>query len=122
MTKSMKAGLFSAFIFPGSGHFYLRQHVQGILLATISGGCLIALLSIAVDKAQQISDKILAGEIPLDATRIAEEVTKQAAVGGTQLADISTWMLLVCWLVGIVDSYRVGRIRDKADRSREHRT
>jgi hypothetical protein len=83
----------------------------------VSVACFTILLSIALEKAQQISDKILSGEIPLDLTRITEEVTNHAATGGIQWADISTYLLLVCWLIGIVDSYRVGRLKDKADNS-----
>jgi hypothetical protein len=117
MSKSLKAVLFSAFVFPGSGHLYLRKPVQGSLLVVVSMACVTILLSIALEKAQQISDKILSGEIPLDVARITEEVTNHAAAGGTQWADISTYLLLVCWLVGIVDSYRLGRLKDKADNS-----
>ena len=119
MSKSLKAVLFSAFVFPGSGHLYLRKPVQGSLLVVVSIACITILLSIALEKAQQISDKILSGEIPLDVTRITEEITSRASTGGTQWADISTYLLLVCWLVGMVDSYRLGRLQDKAERAIE---
>ena len=117
MGNSLKAVLFSAFVFPGSGHLYLRKPFQGSLLVVVSIACITILLSIAMEKAQQISDKILSGEIPLDLNRITEEVTNHAAAGGTQWANISTYLLLVCWLIGIVDSYRLGRLKDKADKS-----
>lgn len=116
MAKSVKAALFSALVFPGSGHFFLKRHIQGFLLAAVSIVCVYALLSTAVEKAQEISLKIQSGEIPLDLSRITEEVSKQAASNGTELANISTYLLLICWLVGIIDSYRVGRIQDKVDR------
>ena len=117
MSNAVKAVLFSAFVFPGSGHLYLRKTVQGGLLVIVSIACVTILLSIAMEKAQQISDKILSGEIPLDVTRITEEITNHAATGGTQWAEIATYLLLVCWLVGIVDSFRIGRLKDKADNS-----
>ncbi len=117
MSKSLKAVLFSAFVFPGSGHLFLKKPIQGSLLVVVSIGCITILLSLALEKAQQISDKILSGEIPLDVTRITEEITRHAATGGTQWADISTYLLLICWLVSIVDSYRLGRLKDKADNS-----
>ena len=117
MSNALKAVLFSAFVFPGSGHLYLRKTVQGGLLVIVSIACVTILLSIAMEKAQQISDKILSGEIPLDVARITEEITSHVATGGTQWADIATYLLLVCWLIGIVDSFRVGRLKDKADNS-----
>jgi len=118
MNQSLKAALFSAFIFPGSGHFLLKKPVLGSMLGAVSILCLWALLSTALEKAQEISFKIQSGEIPLDITRITEEVSTQVAAGGTQLADIATYLLLICWLVGIVDSYRAGRLQDKANSAR----
>jgi hypothetical protein len=122
MRKSLKAALFSALLFPGSGHFFLKKHVRAALLAGVSIACVYALLSTAVAMAQEISVKIQSGEIPFDVTRITEEVSKQTASSGTQLADISTYLLAICWLVGIVDSYRVGRLQNKDDSSRDKET
>jgi hypothetical protein len=119
MRLSLKAALFSAFVLPGSGHFLLRKHVQGALLSGVTFLCIWALLSTALEKAQEISLKIQSGEIPLDITRITDEVTKQTAGGGTQLTDIATYLLGICWLVGIVDSFRVGRLLDKGDSARD---
>jgi hypothetical protein len=122
MRKPLKAALFSALLFPGSGHFFLKKHVRGTLLAGVSIVCVYALLSTAVEMAQEISVKIQSGEIPFDVTRITEEVSKQTASSGTQLADISTYLLAICWLVGIVDSFRVGRLQNKDDSSRDKQT
>jgi len=115
MKLSLKAALFSAFIFPGSGHFLLKKPVPGSLLAGVSILCVWALLSTALEKAQEISLKIQSGEVQLDISRITEEVSKQVAGGGTQLAEIATYLLLICWLLGIVDSYRVGWLQNKAN-------
>jgi len=115
MQQSLKAALFSALIFPGSGHFLLKKHVRGVLLAGVSILCIWALLSVAIEKAQEISLKIQSGEIPLDIARITDEVTKQTIGGDTQLAEVATYLLVACWLVGIVDSFRVGRLLDKRD-------
>lgn len=115
MSQSLKAALFSAFVFPGSGHFLLKKPIHGSLLAGVSILCLWALLSTALEKVREISLKIQSGEIPLDISRITEEVSRQVADGSTQLAYIATYLLLICWLLGIVDSYRVGWLQDKAN-------
>ena len=122
MKKSLKAGLFSAFVFPGGGHLYLKKYIQAALLILVSVACVGVLLSVAMAKAQQISDKILAGEIPLDLARITAEISSQVGAGGTQNADIATYVLLICWLAGIIDSYRLGRIQDKVDDSGKRQT
>jgi hypothetical protein len=115
MSHAMKAALFSAFIFPGSGHFLLKKHVRGTLLAGVTILCVWVLLSIALEKAQEISLKIQSGEIPFDLGRITEEASKLTASSGTLQADVATYLLIICWLAGTVDAYRVGRLKDKDD-------
>jgi len=112
MNRSMKAALLSAFVFPGVGHVYLKRYISGTLLA---GTALIALyfaITAAVERALQIVDKIQSGEIQPDVAVITELVTKQATGADAKLINIATAVLIITWLIGIVDSYRVGRLQD----------
>ena len=121
MSKSLKAALLSALVFPGSGHFMLRKHVAGVFLAGVSAICVYVFLSTALEIAQEISLKIQTGEIPLDVARITEAISTQIAATDTGYVGISTYVLAACWLLGIGDSYRVGRLQDKADHANETR-
>ena len=115
MRKSIKAMLFSALVFPGSGHFILRKRVRGALLAVISIACLYVLVATALEIAKQISDEILSGQIPLDSARITDEIVARSAGGDSLAVSISTYLLLACWLLGIVDSFRDGLFHYKHD-------
>jgi hypothetical protein len=117
MSKSLKAALLSAFIFPGVGHFFLKKYVQGLLLAGIATVCLYLLLVTTIAVAQEISDKILSGEISMDIVRITEAISIQLANSSIQQINITTSLFFICWLVSIIDSYRLGYIEDKGDRS-----
>ena len=119
MKQSLKAALISAFVLPGGGHFFLKKRVQGALLSGVTIVCTWVLLSAALERAQEISLKIQSGEIPLDIARITDAVTKQTTGDGAQLIDIATYLLGICWLIGIVDSFRVGRLLDKDDSERD---
>ena len=112
MKKTEKAVLLSALVLPGSGHFFLKRYVSGFLLA---GTALVAsyfLISGVISKALDIADKIKRGDIPPDIAAITELVAQQPS--GTELQSLNTAMifLVVAWLIGIVDSYRVGRQLD----------
>ncbi|MCP4984366.1 MAG: hypothetical protein GY935_28175 [Gammaproteobacteria bacterium] len=113
MSNSLKAALFSTLVFPGAGHFFLKKPIQGFILAAITVASICVLMVRIIEISQQISDRILSGEIPYDIARISEEVSKQVA-GSFQLTDFTTWILIICWLVGIADSYRVGRLQEKS--------
>ena len=66
-----------------------------------------------LETALQITEKIQSGEVQLDATTITELVSKQAMGTEAQLLNIASAVLFISWLIGIVDSYRVGRAQDK---------
>lgn len=107
----------SAFIYPGSGHFFLKKPVQGALLAGVATVCLCLLLVTTVEIAQQISDRILSGEIPMDIARITQEILKQLASSSIHQINITTSLIFISWLVSIIDSYRLGSLEDKSDGS-----
>ena len=109
----MKAALLSAFVFPGAGHFLLKKYVSGAALAGIALAGLYYLIAKTVEKALRIAEEIQSGNVQLDATTITELVTKQATGTDAQLLDIAVAVFFIAWLIGIIDSYRVGRTRDK---------
>jgi len=115
MKKSTAAALLSAFVFPGAGHLYLKKYIPGIVLI---GALLVAVYYVitkSIESALQIVDKIQTGDVPLDAAAITELVSKQSAGTDSQLIKFATLAILICWVFGIIDSYRVGRMRDKSE-------
>lgn len=107
--------LFSAFVFPGAGHVYLKKPIPGVALIGASCAALYYLASKAVESALQITEKIQSGEVQLDANAISDLLSKQATGSEAQLVNIATAAFIICWLVGIIDSYRLGRVRDQKD-------
>ena len=113
----MKAVLLSACVFPGAGHFFLKKTGTGIALAATALISLYVVISSVVEMALQIADKIQRGEVQGDIVAIAELVTQQSVAADSQPVESATAILIVAWLIGIVDSYRVGRqsqVDDKA--------
>ena len=115
MSKSMKAALLSAFVFPGVGHFFLKKHIAGTVLAGAAFASLYLVISNTVERALQISEKIQHGEVQLDVAAITELLTKQPTGTEPQLLNIASTVFIISWLIGIVDSYRVGHVQGKAD-------
>jgi hypothetical protein len=114
MKKSYKAALFSALIFPGSGHFLLKQYALGFFFAGTATGCISVLVFRAIAIAQTIRDQMLSGEIPLDIARISSEISIQSEAAGSTTVTVATWALILCWLAGTADAFRLGRQRDQA--------
>jgi len=109
----MKAALLSGLVFPGLGHFYLRRYLHGMALAVGAAVAIYFLVATAVHTALDIVGKIENGTVPLDVTAITDLVTQQSQ-GTAQLTSIATIALLAVWLLGIADSYRIGRSQERA--------
>ncbi|HVY21789.1 MAG TPA: hypothetical protein VG962_00365 [Steroidobacteraceae bacterium] len=107
MKRSAKAVLLSGLVFPGVGHIYLKRFIPGIvlaLIATVATGCLIAN---ATHIAMAVFDKVINGEVAPDATIITNMVSQQSQQVARS-SDIATYMLIAAWLIGVIDSYRIG--------------
>ena len=115
MKKSTKAALLSAFVFPGAGHLYLKKFVSGSILVGVSLVGIYYLVTTTVERAWEIAEKIQSGAVQLDAMTVTELVSQQSAGSDAQLANIATLAIIICWVLGIIDSYRVGRVKDKND-------
>ena len=108
MNRSLKAVLLSALVFPGAGHFSLNKPVLGGLISVATIICLYFLLTTAVEIAQQISLEIQSGAVQFDVAKISEKVSQDLAGSDGQGINIPLFLLVVCWLVGIADSVRIG--------------
>ncbi|KAA3629987.1 MAG: hypothetical protein DWQ09_02335 [Proteobacteria bacterium] len=115
MSKSIKAALLSALLFPGIGHFYLKKPIPGTVLAVTAFAALYVLVSNALERAMQISDQILSGTVQPDPAAISQLLAQQPAGTEDTLLGIAPAALLTVWLIGIVGAFRAGRVHSKSD-------
>lgn len=111
MKKSNKAVLLSALVFPGAGHFLLKKRVIGSVLVCASLVALYLIIANMLNRAQEIADKILSGDVAPDVAAITELLSRQPA-DESQLLDVAWAVLVISWLIAIADSYRCGRGQD----------
>jgi len=113
MKNSTKAVLLSALVFPGAGHFFLKKRIPGIILSGTAFAALYVVISNVVERALLIAQKIQSGDVQLDIAEITELVSRQPTGAEAQSLSIATTVLILLWVGGIADSYRVGHIQDK---------
>ena len=116
MKKSTTAALISALIFPGCGHFYLKKHVFGSIIIISTLYPIYIIITQAVERASRISEQILRGEVPYDIEVIFKLAMKHPVGADAQLLKMATIALIIVWLVGIIDSYRIGHIQDSENK------
>lgn len=78
------------------------------------------IVSNIVKTAMQIAEKIESGAAPLDPAAISNLVSQQSP-GMEQAVNIATIVLAALWLIGILDSYRQGKAKDKMNEAPTNR-
>ena len=109
MKKVEKAFLLSVLVFPGSGHILLKRYLTGFSLIIIASIASYFLIYGVINQALEIADKIKSGEVYPDLSVILELVSRSSASAEFESVNTAMIVLLVVWLIGILDSYRIGR-------------
>ncbi len=113
MTRSIKAALLSGLIFPGIGHIVLKQYLRGSVLMLSALVALSVIVTKALKQALTIVDRINSGEIPVEAGVITELASTPTSGSEGSILNIAALVISVVWIIGIVDSYRLGIIQEK---------
>ena len=113
MKRSSKAALLSGLIFPGIGHIVLKQYLRGSVLMLFAMVALSVIITRIYQRALTIVDGINSGDIPIDTVAIAEMVSNSTSGADNFIENIAVIVLGACWLIGIIDSYRLGVAQEK---------
>lgn len=113
MTHTMKVILLSAMIFPGAGHFYLRKHISGVLFSVIASVCSYLIIVNFTTRILTVFEKVRVGEMAPDFLQMMQFILKQPEAPEARLSPYVWIVLIVCWLVAILDSYRIIRKQER---------
>jgi hypothetical protein len=107
MKRPLKAALLSALVFPGSGHIYLQHHKTGYSILAIAFICLCVVIENTVSRALSIFEQLQKGGGIIDINQITELATQSAQHSSPLFVQVSVNLLIICWLFGIIDAYRL---------------
>jgi len=107
LSRAWQALLWSALVFPGSGHFQLKHAWRGALLAGLTTLCL-ALLTIQYSL--HIQQALLAATDANGLTDFRQllHLTWRACVDDPWMA-YALWAMLALWLIAMLDAFRLGK-------------
>ncbi len=91
----------------------LKQYLRGSILMLSTLIAVSVIVTKAINQALTIVDKINTGEIPVEAGTITELVSKSSSGAEGSMLNIAALVVGACWLIGIIDSYRLGIIQGK---------
>ena len=115
MNNSLKGALLSGAVFPGLGQLFLKHYKRGIVLMFAVFASLMVIAFKAVQNAFIILEKIeLEGGV-IDIKTITDAAT-QASSSDSTIYNFGLFLIVMCWIFGIVDAYRIGKKKDLEDR------
>ena len=73
---------------------------------------LMALLIKALQQAFTILEKIESEGVEIDMSTILSTATQASTTSDSLIFNLLLWLLIFCWVIGIVDAYIIGRRKD----------
>ncbi len=108
MKTPIKVALLSGLVYPGVGQLVCQAYRRATAFCLVFSFALYFYFEEVITKYQPLIDKVKSGEVALNGQALAFEVAKNPIILDPQLVSFLTYILLVSWLVGIVDAYRLG--------------
>jgi hypothetical protein len=110
MKNALKGALLSGLVFPGLGQLALKRYPRGFALLLTVLAALCVMIVTAVRQVHAILDRIeTEGGLP-DGDTISQAAAQ--AVSGNPVITAVSLLIVVCWIAGIIDAYRIGKQMD----------
>ena len=102
----------SGLIFPGLGQVILRHYKRG---AVIMFTVLVSLSVVVVKTVQHalaILEKIESEGGAISMSTISNAATQATTTSGSLIFKLLLLLIIFCWIIGVVDAYRIGKKKD----------
>ena len=119
MNNAIRAVLLSGLVLPGLGQVVLKRYARGIFLMGVTLIFTGVIVVKAVQQALRILNRIPLDGSPIDMGDIYLSVSQASTASDSRLMYLSLFLLIFCWIYGVVDGYLLGKKMDqieKADR------
>ncbi|NRB39610.1 MAG: hypothetical protein HRU20_14250 [Pseudomonadales bacterium] len=117
MKKSIKAFIFSAFIFPGSGYFCVKRPVRAAIAIALVFAAFWVIINFIMQLAGPITDQVVAGTLAADPVLIRAKIEQQLAQSNNRSFTFSAWLIACIWVFTAVDGFRLGKQLDRQQSS-----
>ena len=112
MNNSLKGVLLSGLIFPGLGQVVLKHYKRGaVIMFTVLVSLSIVVVK-AVQHALSILEKIESAGEAIKMSTISNAATQASTTSGSLTFNIVLLLVILCWIIGVVDAYRIGKKKD----------
>lgn len=104
-------------VFPGLGQVVLKHYARGIALMLTVLVSLSVIVLKAVQQAFTILEKIESEGRTIDMSTVSKAATQAFTASGSLTITFLLSLIILCWIVGVVDAYRIGKKKDLEEQS-----
>ncbi len=115
MPNSFKAALLSGLVFPGLGQIVLKHHKRGIALMLVVLACLMAIVVKGVQQGLVILEKIALEGGVINMKTVSSAASQASTTSSSLIFNLGLLLIIICWMIGVVDAYRIGKKKDIAE-------
>lgn len=101
----------SGLILPGLGQVVLKHYIRGAVIMLTVLVSLSIIVAKAVQQALAILEKIELEGGPISMNTISNATTQASTTSGG-LASNLVLLIILCWVIGVIDAYRIGKKKD----------
>ena len=112
MNNSLKGALLSGVVFPGLGQVRLKHYKRGIVLMFTVFASMVVMVLKTVQQAFTILENIMLEGGVIDIKTITDAATQAISTSDNVMYNLALLLIVVCWIFGIVDAYRIGKKKD----------
>ena len=116
-SNAWKGAFLSGAVFPGLGQLAFKRYGRGIVLMLTTLASLVVLVVIAVQRAFAILEEIASEGGAMDMSTILSAATEASTSSDSLIFTVALLFLIVCWIAGVIDAYRIGRKIDSGESS-----
>lgn len=112
MSNALKGALLSGLVLPGLGQIVLKQYRRGMVIMLVVIASLSVIVAETVQQALAILEQIELQGDAIDMTAISNAAALESVQSGDVMLNFLVWFLIVCWVAGTIDAYRIGKRKD----------
>ncbi len=112
MKQAKKAALLSGLILPGLGQLTLKHYKSGFALIATVLTCIGIVITLSVQRAFEVLDKIQTQDGTIDPALINRTVEESTRNSDNILINSAMLILVICWAFGIFHAYTLGKKLD----------
>jgi len=120
--NALKAALLSGLVFPGLGQLVLKHHKRGMALMLVVLACLMAIVIKGVQQSLAILEKIASEGGVIDMRTVSSAASQASTTSSSLIFNLGLLLIIICWMIGVVDAYRIGKKKDIAEGSTDRAT